>query len=519
MFANQTSFAGDQKGYNNRNGSGCSNGYDPYVLGKELAEMYVKILFNGEQKSKDSLFGATFVFGEAILAALEEYKRERTNSLSYSDKSEFERRFKEVLGIDVNKIVIKKDKTVIFSNIPKKGDEKHSEIERGNKDIALSEITVNNKRIAYTTCSEKTSDKSFWEKYVGRWFKKTVEISPSDIVYVKVDGQDAIEKDYIDRKITPLWIRKVDDHGYSYYIVALNSKSIKKGVTGMSDEDILKALTGINTISQVAVSIAAKAPHIDYGQGENMLSKSGLPRCKDFLWCSDTSSRHIKGHLHACKYGDRCTKKGDPNHCKSYIHVSTSCKYGTSCTDKGAEHRMLYHGEVKRWCMQNPCCEYGKPEHMEEFMHGPRPAKLVSFDGFATEKGTFPDYDRNMELWMEQTGRYLGDRNIKTSNRSFQQITGWMGNFQPVHQCGKDALISIAKIGVISSLTRLKSMWLSPEDISHMVWLQRKGAEFLSRLTGEGDQEKYRVAKKFVMWYCRFIQATKSPEIVNKRII
>ena len=461
------------------------------------------------------------MFGEAVLEALKSYKEDEFKALDHQARAEAESVFGQTLDLHVLKdITFRKEKIALLVVEIKDGKCDRPQNQNNGK-VTSFEVSVSGKKIALVICTEKTSEGSvlwgIWDGICGL-FKSRKEINPSDIVYVKFWNFGDVEKKCIKKKITPLWIRRVESAGQSFFIVAINrngsnvEKLMREG-NEMDEEDIIKALTGIDNVSKAVLDLAAKTVAVDYGKEEDGTFNSKLPRCKNFLNCPNENSNHTKKFTHACKSGDRC-RNYNPEHRKLFYHAKTSCKYGSGCTDESAEHRMMRHGEVKKLCKFNPCKVYGNPEHMGKCLHGPHPARFISFDGFATERGFIPDYDENMRMWINKTSSFLGVGDMR-GNENFRQISDWLKHLQPVHQCTGMALASIVKVGVIASLARLRAMWATPSEIAHIVWLQKEGMKFLEKLRADHDESKYKTAKKYAKMYCRYRQADQSPKIVR----
>ena len=420
-------------------------------------------------------------------------------------------------GVEIDKLTFKKDNISILSVVIKNGKYDPPTNSDSTK-IAFLEVCLGANKTALITCTEKTSEPSNVSNFFSRLFgvSKKTETNPRDIMYVKIEDQKEVEK-MVGKKDIPLWNRQIASKGRCFFIVAINrsGSSVKKfgKVDEMNEEDILKALTGFDSISRKPLELATKICPVDYGKESDGKFDAGLLRCKNFLYCDNTDPKHRERYTHACRFGDRCTDQS-PQHRRLNFHARPSCKNGRGCMNEDAEHRMTYHGEVKPICNYNPCRDYGRTEHMKEFLHGPHPAKFISFDGLSTESGFVPDFDENVRMWEKRLGDYLGARDMR-GNENFRQISDWMKHFQPVHQCSGRALASIAKVGVIASLTKLRSMWENPRDIAHVVWMQDSGSALLKRLCADAEESRYSTAKKYASMYCRVLQAERSPKIVK----
>ena len=462
--------------------------------------------------TRDKLFETTFVFGKIVLEELKMWKDEKFGHMDQCMRNEAESAFKSKIDLArVEGMTFKLDEITLLSAKQKGGKADGSD---GRK--ASLEVRVDGREVSLTVCSEK-SNYSLLGNLFGSIFKVKTSNDPKDVVYYKFTNEYEIHDKCVKKGVVILWKRHVATGGSGFFIVAVGSngsskKVPKSGLNKMDEKEvIIMALTGLDRVYSRNLDLLTSTSAVDYGDvcDETFNFKCG--RCAHFFDCEDTSPRHTARYTHACKYGAGC-RTLDGQHRKMYLHAKVSCNRGDGCTDESAEHRMIYHGEIKRWCEHNPCNEYGNPHHMKEFIHGPRAAKYVSFDGLATESGHIPDYDENISAWMKQTAGYLGVGDM-SQNENFKQISRWMSHLQSVHQCSGRALASIVKVGMIASLSKLRSMWLNPSEITHIVWLRDDGKAFLSRLSSE---EELKSARKYTKMYCRVLQAERSPKILKE---
>ena len=464
-----------------------------------------------------------------------EWKQKKFSSFDELGKREAEAAFKALFNEnEVKKMIVPKEKFSILSVKPKTG----SKLDRSRYEGKTSFFGIEYEGIpTIITCGteKKTglaSLSNIWsiistggttEELLKSDFKGSRDVDVDDIECYKlfpvVWTHEGALKMLGTMGITMLWAKEVSSHDQRYFIVAINEKEnvSQRLKDKMEIREVLEALTGVKEISRDIADIASRTMRIDYtqqGGQEPTQAAKDLPFCKDALYCKDTSKEHMSRFKHVCGYGEKCPNLKDKTHCTLYYHIKTTCRNGYACTIDDAEHRMMYHGETKEWCPKNPCDEFTNPEHRKTHMHGPRPIKLVSFDGFNTERGTAPDFDGNMERWMEKTQRFLGVGDIRSANSDFERISKWMGSLQAVHQCSGKALESIANVGAIASLNKLRGMWQQPTEMTKVVWLRKDGEEFMKSVSKEGNEEKHKTAKKYVKKYCRYLQATKSPKIV-----
>lgn len=158
-------------------------------------------------------------------------------------------------------------------------------------------------------------------------------------------------------------------------ITVRKRKSIEGTKSGTPQEKKQKALGG----EESSPASKIKTIHREVAKS-NHIHLCKLPfTCETFLYNkSPNNLEHSRQFGHVCLYGQSCSNLGDPEHCRTCIHLRKEVCRANPCkklTDP--RHRAEYH-HPRLWDYLIPCrrstkCNDTSEEHRRKYQHEPIP--------------------------------------------------------------------------------------------------------------------------------------------------